>query len=99
MTKYDIVYSVYCRYGIAQCHVSRLMFLQVWRYDEGDVTHVGVGHSGEITAVKISPDGKTIVSVSADGAILRWRFPDISKELSGSGEEVMMESGPTIQRE
>ena len=37
---------------------------------------MGVGHSGEITAVKISPDGRTIVSVSADGAILRWRFPD-----------------------
>ena len=53
-----------------------LHHVQVWRYDEGEVTHVGVGHSGEITAVKISPDGRTIVSVSADGAILRWRFPD-----------------------
>ena len=37
---------------------------------------MGVGHSGEITSVKISPDGRTIVSVSADGAILRWRFPE-----------------------
>jgi WD40 repeat protein len=53
------------------------------------VTHVGVGHSGEITAVKISPDGKTIVSVSADGAILRWRFPTMEQELnmSSSGEQ------------
>lgn len=48
----------------------------MWRYDEGEVTHVGVGHSGEITAVKISPDCRTIVSVSADGAILRWSFPE-----------------------
>lgn len=49
--------------------------LQVWRYDEGDVTHVGVGHSGEITGVKISPDGQHIVSVSSDGAIMRWVWP------------------------
>ena len=46
---------------------------------------MGVGHSGEVTAVKISPDGKTIVSVSADGAILRWRFPE-ELQLSYSGE-------------
>ncbi len=47
----------------------------MWRYNEGDVTHVGAGHSGEITGVKISPDGRYIVSVSNDGAIMRWRFP------------------------
>ena len=65
----------------------------MWRYDEGDVTHVGVGHSGEVTAVRISPDGKTIVSVSADGAILRWRFPAMDQELSmsSSGEQGPME--------
>ena len=54
---------------------------------------MGVGHSGEVTAVKISPDGKTIVSVSADGAILRWRFPE-ELLLSDSGEEMMMVVGP-----
>ena len=59
----------------------------MWRYDEGDVTHMGVGHSGEITAVKISPDGKSIVSVSADGAILRWQFPTMEQELNSSGEQ------------
>lgn len=63
--------------------------MQVWRYDEGHVTHVGVGHSGEVTAVKIAPDGETIISVSADGAILRWRFPKMDQGLSPStrGEE------------
>lgn len=59
---------------------------QVWRYDEGDVTHVGVGHSGNITRVKISPDGSCIVSVSADGGILKWRYPHSSGEEEG-GEE------------
>lgn len=48
---------------------------QVWRYDEGDITHIGVGHSGEITGVRISPDGQHIVSVSNDGAIMRWKYP------------------------
>ena len=52
-----------------------MLYIQVWRYDEGDVTHIGVGHSGEVTGVRISPDGQHIVSVSADGAILRWKYP------------------------
>ena len=60
----------------------------MWRYDEGDVTHIGVGHSGDITRVKISPDGAHIVSVSADGAILRWRYPFESGEGLGGGEGV-----------
>ena len=47
----------------------------MWRYDEGDVTHIGMGHSGAITGIKISPDGEHIVSVSNDGAIMRWKFP------------------------
>ena len=51
------------------------MYTQVWRYNEGDVTHIGVGHSGDVSGVKISPDGRHIVSVSEDGAILRWRYP------------------------
>jgi len=49
--------------------------LKVWRYNEGEVTHVGVGHSGEITRLKICPHQNHIVSVSADGAVLRWKFP------------------------
>lgn len=49
--------------------------LQVWLYDEGVMTHIGVGHSAPITRVKISPDEKNIISVSSDGAILRWTFP------------------------
>ena len=47
----------------------------MWRYNEGNVTHIGAGHSGEVTGVKISPDGQYIVSVSNDGAIMRWKFP------------------------
>lgn len=47
----------------------------MWRYNQGAVTHIGTGHSGEVTGVKISPDGRYIVSVSNDGAIMRWKCP------------------------
>ncbi|XP_006534328.1 cilia- and flagella-associated protein 52 isoform X1 [Mus musculus] len=49
--------------------------VKVWDYNEGEVTHVGVGHSGNIMAMRISPGNQYIVSVSADGAILRWKYP------------------------
>ncbi len=40
----------------------------------------GIGHSGEITRIKIAPNGKHIVSVSADGAIIRWRIPTTEQQ-------------------
>ncbi|KAI8622104.1 WD40-repeat-containing domain protein [Chytriomyces sp. MP71] len=49
--------------------------VKVYRYEEGDVAYIGIGHSTDIMKVKISPDQKNIVSVSADGAILRWVLP------------------------
>jgi len=56
-------------------HGQDILNPQVWDYDRGEVTHVGVGHSGEVTKVKVSPDGYHTVSVSVDGAILRWLLP------------------------
>ncbi|XP_018617658.2 cilia- and flagella-associated protein 52 isoform X1 [Scleropages formosus] len=49
--------------------------MKVWGYTEGEVTHVGIGHSGSITSVRICPSRKYIVSTSADGAVLRWKYP------------------------
>ncbi|XP_048821109.1 cilia- and flagella-associated protein 52 isoform X1 [Lagopus muta] len=49
--------------------------VKMWDYNEGTVTHIGVGHSGNITRLKICPEKKYIVSVSADGAILLWKYP------------------------
>ncbi|KAM6376747.1 cilia- and flagella-associated protein 52 [Pluvialis apricaria] len=51
--------------------------VKLWDYNEGAVTHVGVGHSGNITRLKICPEKKYIVSVSADGAILLWKYPGL----------------------
>jgi len=49
--------------------------VKVWNYNGGVVTHMAAGHCDRITCIKISPDQRYIVSVSADGAILRWEFP------------------------
>ncbi|XP_050394458.2 cilia- and flagella-associated protein 52 [Patella vulgata] len=50
--------------------------LKVWRYDEGEVTNVGIGHSAAITKVRICPNQRYIISVGQDGAILVWKFPN-----------------------
>ncbi|XP_067914795.1 cilia- and flagella-associated protein 52 isoform X2 [Heterodontus francisci] len=49
--------------------------IKLWRYNEGEVTHIGIGHSGTINRIKISPSMNHIISVSSDGAILRWKYP------------------------
>ncbi|CAL8274626.1 cilia- and flagella-associated protein 52 [Gadus morhua] len=49
--------------------------VKVWSYSEGEVTHVGAGHSGSITCVRLCGSSRTLVTTSSDGAILRWRFP------------------------
>eukprot|EP01135_Chromosphaera_perkinsii_P007615 Nk52_evm71s914 gene=Nk52_evmTU71s914 len=49
--------------------------IKVRKYCEGSVTHIGVGHSGDINTVKICPNSRFVVSVSADGAILIWEYP------------------------
>jgi WD40 repeat protein len=48
--------------------------VKVYRYEQGDVSHTGVGHSSDINKVKFSPDGKYIISVSNDGAVFTWAF-------------------------
>jgi len=50
--------------------------VKVYRYEEGDSVYIGVGHSTEITKVKMSPDQKNIISISAEGAIYIWEFPE-----------------------
>lgn len=49
--------------------------VKVWLYNEGVPTHVGVGHAGVVTNVRVSPDGKYLVSTSVDGGIFLWCFP------------------------
>jgi len=49
--------------------------LKLWDYDEGICKYIGVGHSGSITCVAISPDQSFVVSTGNEGAILIWTMP------------------------
>uniref|UniRef100_H3CIU6 Cilia- and flagella-associated protein 52 n=1 Tax=Tetraodon nigroviridis TaxID=99883 RepID=H3CIU6_TETNG len=49
--------------------------VRVWDYMEGVVTHVGTAHGGSITSIKLCSNSSTLISTSADGAIVLWRFP------------------------
>jgi cilia- and flagella-associated protein 52 len=48
--------------------------VKVWLYDEGEQVAAGVGHSGTITRLRISPDKRIIVSVGSEGAIFIWHM-------------------------
>ncbi|KAI8910144.1 WD40-repeat-containing domain protein [Gorgonomyces haynaldii] len=49
--------------------------VKVYRYEEGDVMSVGIGHSTDITRVRIAPNDQTVVTVSTDGAVFQWQMP------------------------
>jgi len=49
--------------------------LKLWDYDEGVSKYLGVGHSGTINAVAVSPDQTSIVSCGEEGAIFIWAMP------------------------
>jgi len=53
--------------------------VKVWKYHAGEVTHMAAKHSADITDIRICPLENFIISVSKDGAILRWRFPDLEE--------------------
>jgi len=50
--------------------------VKLWGYDEGLCQYSGVGHSGAITRITISPDQKSIVSVGEEGAVFIWKMPE-----------------------
>lgn len=52
--------------------------VKIWHYDDGLPVAIGLGHSGTVRAVKISPDLKTIVSVGSAGEILFWEMPSLA---------------------
>jgi WD40 repeat protein len=60
--------------------------IKVYRYEEGDVLAIGVGHSTDVTRVRVSPDQKRIVSVSSEGAVFIWNFPEPATVNAGTAQ-------------
>jgi hypothetical protein len=46
----------------------------MWRYRQGDLSHVGRANCGEITRVKISPSVRMVAAATKHGAIVTWNF-------------------------
>lgn len=67
--------------------VDRLLkvSLQLWGYDEGYCYFYGLGHSGAVKQVAISPDQDHVVSVGEEGAIFIWKLPSGSFTSSEKG--------------
>lgn len=65
--------------------------IKVWDYDEGINYYNGVGHSGDIQKVVISPDQKCIVSVGTEGAIFIWHTPERVQQTRADDEMPGME--------
>mmetsp|Transcript_18580 Transcript_18580/g.25664 ORF Transcript_18580/g.25664 Transcript_18580/m.25664 type:complete len:653 (+) Transcript_18580:70-2028(+) len=61
---------------------SKDKLMKIWHYDDGLPVAVGRGHSGDIRAVKISPDQKSVVSVGSSGEIIFWEMPNLEKARS-----------------
>lgn len=48
--------------------------VRIWRFKSGKVVATGVGHSAPVRSLQFSPDGKQLVSVGEDAAILVWNI-------------------------
>jgi WD40 repeat protein len=59
--------------------------IRLWRASSGSVMRVIVDHAGAVTALVVTPDGKLLISASADRSIRFWRLP--SGDYGGSASD------------
>jgi WD40 repeat protein len=62
--------------------------VKVWHYDDGIPAATGRGHSGAISAAKLSPDQSQIVTVGEHGEIIFWDLPPLDR-LRDKIDEIM----------
>ena len=57
--------------------------VKLWGYDEGHCYYVGIGHSGAVSSVGVTPDKSKIVTVGTEGGIFVWDYvqPRIANSL------------------
>lgn len=49
--------------------------VKLWNYRTASTIRLGLAHAAAITACAFAPNSKFIVTVSADGAIILWKYP------------------------
>ncbi|XP_034191821.2 cilia- and flagella-associated protein 52 isoform X2 [Osmia lignaria lignaria] len=49
--------------------------VKLWEYRTGNIIRTGVVHAAAITGCAFAPTGDFIVTISADGAIIIWKYP------------------------
>lgn len=62
--------------------------VKLYSYDEGKCYFRGVGHSGTITKVHISPDQKFMVSTGDEGAVFVWKMLPLDNSPASGGSPV-----------
>jgi hypothetical protein len=72
--------------------------VKVWGYDEGFCYYVGVGHSGDISQARISPDQNSIVTVGDEGAIFIWSMPVLALDTDPSATSSAAAAGVVSAR-
>eukprot|EP00325_Prymnesiales_sp_UTEX-LB-985_P010048 CAMPEP_0174709378 /NCGR_PEP_ID=MMETSP1094-20130205/11355_1 /TAXON_ID=156173 /ORGANISM="Chrysochromulina brevifilum, Strain UTEX LB 985" /LENGTH=653 /DNA_ID=CAMNT_0015908051 /DNA_START=37 /DNA_END=1998 /DNA_ORIENTATION=- len=48
--------------------------VRIWSFKSGALISEGAGHTAAVRGIKFSPDGKQLVSVGEDGAVLVWNI-------------------------
>lgn len=68
--------------------------IKLWDYDEGINYYKGIGHSGDVTKIAISPNQKYIVTCGSEGAIFIWETP--ADVLRTKADSDMMEADGAV---
>lgn len=50
--------------------------LRIWDYEQGTCSAVARGHTDGVRCARFSPDGRTLISAGATGAIYIWNVPE-----------------------
>ena len=64
-----------CVFGISDMSTIELRYHempQVWRYRQGDLSHLGRAECGRITKVRFSPSGGQVAAATEHGGIVVW---------------------------
>jgi len=75
------------------CSAGEDKIVKLWDYDEGISYYQGIGHSGAVTKIAISPNQEFIVTAGSEGGLFIWETP--AEVLKAKADSNMPEKPPT----